>query len=104
MINLLIATVLAFATSAHADFAVVHFEGGGTIIAVDAAGKTFTCHWKSDDSTYKTTDKTAFLIARKAADLSDLKVGETVTIDYHLDGNERVADQVTVTEPKSSRY
>jgi hypothetical protein len=99
MRNILVAATLsmAFTILATAGLAVVEFVTAGKITAVDDAGKTFTCHWNDSDLTYKTTDKTVIVAARKVTGFSNLKVGEAVQIKYHLDGENRVADQVTIT-------
>ena len=69
----------------------------GTITAIDVADKTFTCHWQASDWTYQLTDKTSFQVGEKVASLADLKVGATVQVAYHEDGNAQIADQVTIT-------
>jgi len=71
----------------------------GVVTAVDSAARTFTCHWKTTDSTYQTTEKTVFRIGRKAGSWSDLKVGETVQVSYHRQGQDRIADRVTIAAP-----
>jgi len=68
----------------------------GTVTAVDAAAKSFTCHWRTGDRTYGTTDKTVFRMGRKRASFSDLKPGEIVQVSYHRAGGERVSDRVTI--------
>jgi hypothetical protein len=37
-------------------------EQGGTVLSVDEASKTFTCHWGVMDKTYKTTEKTVIRV------------------------------------------
>jgi len=73
-------------------------EQGGTIVSVDEAGKSFTCHWGVMDKTYKTTDKTGFRIHGKSGTWSDLKTGVRVNVGYHLVGKDRVADWVTIEQ------
>jgi hypothetical protein len=82
-----------FAVSANA------LEQGGTIISVDEAGKSFTCHWGVMDKTYKTTDKTVFRVGQKDGAWSDLRVGATVYVAYHPVGEDRVAYKVEIKAP-----
>jgi hypothetical protein len=59
---------------------------------IDEWVKTFGCHWKTSDWTYKTTDNTDFFIGKKAAAFSDLKTGETVRVTYHVVDKVWIAD------------
>jgi hypothetical protein len=74
-------------------------EQGGTIVSVDEATKSFTCHWGVMDKTYKTTDKTVFRVGQKDGDWSDLKVGATVYVGYHPVGEDRVAYKIEIKAP-----
>jgi len=96
MRKLLLAAMLtaAFVAPANADFFGV--KTGGAIIAVDAAGKSFTCHWKTHDWTYRTTGKTVFRLGKKKAAFADLKIGETIAVTYHTVKHRRVADRVVI--------
>ena len=47
---------------------------------IDEWAKTFGCHWKTSDWTYKTTDNTNFFIGKKAAAFSGLKTGEAARV------------------------
>jgi hypothetical protein len=98
MRKLVIAAALsaAFMNGAHA------LEQGGTVVSVDEASKTFTCHWGVMDKIYKTTDKTVFRIGQKDGTWSDLKVGAGVHVSYHPVGDERVAYKVEITAPRPS--
>jgi hypothetical protein len=69
----------------------------GIVTAVDNGAKTFVCHWKTSDWTYKTTAKTVFHLAKKPADFSDLKAGQTVQVKYHVVGKDWIADRVAIT-------
>ena len=75
------------------------FEQGGTIVSIDDASKTFTCHWGVMDKTYKTTDKTVFRVGQKDGTWSDLKVGASVNVSYHPVGEDRVAYKVEIKAP-----
>ncbi len=68
----------------------------GPVTAVDDAGKTFSCHWKTADWTYRTADKTVFRVGKKTGSFSDLKVGAAVKVDFHLVGKDRIADMVVI--------
>jgi hypothetical protein len=68
----------------------------GTVTAIDDAGKTFSCHWRTADWTYRTADKTVFRIGKKTGSFSDLKVGAAVKVDFHLVGKDRIADTVVI--------
>lgn len=70
---------------------------GGKVSAVSDASKTFTLKWKTKESSYRTSAETTYLIGEKKATWSDLKVGDEVTVTYHLDGKDRVADKVSIT-------
>jgi hypothetical protein len=98
MRKLVIAAALsaAFMNGAYA------LEQGGTIVSVDEASKTFTCHWGVMDKTYKTTDKTVFRVGQKDGTWSDLKVGAGIHVSYHPVGDERVAYRVEITAPRPS--
>jgi hypothetical protein len=74
-----------------------HRSKAGTVTAIDDAGRTFSCHWKTVDWTYGTADKTVFRVGKKTGSFSDLKVGATVKVNYHLVGNERIADRVVIS-------
>jgi hypothetical protein len=68
----------------------------GTIISIDPLSKSFICKWRDNDWTYKTTEKTVFRAGGKTGALSDLKLGDRVSLSYHMMGNDRVADVVTI--------
>jgi|ERR1700730_12077430 len=72
----------------------------GAVTAVDAAARTFVCHWPSGDLTFKTTDTTHYWKAGKPASWADLKTGDTVSVGYHDEGPDHVAETVRIATPK----
>lgn len=77
------------------------------VTAIDDVAKTFSCHAKAGEPSwiYKTTEKTVFRTAGKRVRLShiwskgsfsDIKVGEIVSVRYHLDGHDRIAERVAI--------
>ena len=73
-------------------------EQTGTIISIDEANKSFICKWQTNNWTYKTTDKTVFRVGGKTGSWSDLKVNVRVNVGFHMVGNDRVADWVSITK------
>jgi len=72
-----------------------HLEG--PVIAVDEQAHSFTCGQPAS-WTYKTTDKTIFLMGRKSASFSDIKVGDSVRVPkFHSDGQDHIADRVLIS-------
>jgi hypothetical protein len=83
------------------------FDPNRTVTAVDYAAKTFNCQAKPGYPAYlyRTTGETVFRISGRRVrlsyiwnngSLSELKVGERVTVEYHLKGDERIADRVVI--------
>jgi len=70
----------------------------GTIISVDAAAKTFICKWQTNNWTYKVSDKTVFRTKGKPADFADLKLDSRVSMTFHMEEKQRVADIVTIEQ------
>jgi hypothetical protein len=68
----------------------------GNVTAVDDTAKTFTCHWKTADTTYHITDKTIFWLDTEQVSWADLKVGVVVTVSAHEEGSDTVADKVVI--------
>ena len=95
MRKMLIAAAVAALLAGHA----TALEQGGTIVSVDEATRTFTCHWGVMDKTYKTTEKTVFRVGQKDGDWSDVKVGASVYVGYHPVGEDRVAYKVEIKAP-----
>jgi hypothetical protein len=77
-----------------------HVKLRGTVTVVDAAAKTFTCHWKTGDMTFKTTDKTQYWKGGKEGSWADLKTGDTVSVGYHDEGADHVAETVRIAASK----
>jgi hypothetical protein len=102
-----ILVVAMFAVLATVPPALAAFDPNRIVTAVDYVAKTFSCHRKSGEPsyTYKTTDKTVFRISGKRVrlsyiwnkgSLSELKVGTTVTVQYHLSDGDRIAERVAI--------
>ncbi len=83
------------------------FDPNRIVTAVDRAAGTFSCQAKAGEtpSTYLTTAKTVFRVSGQRVklrylwqkgSLSDVTVGETVTVQYHLHAGERIADRVAI--------
>jgi len=68
----------------------------GTIISIDQQSKIFICKWQTNDWSYKVTDKTVFRSKGKPVAFSDLKLESRVSMTFHMEGNQRVADLVTI--------
>ena len=77
------------------------------VTAVDEAARTFSCHAKQSEPswTYKTTDRTVIRTSGQRVrishiwhrgNFSDIKIGGIVTVRYHLEGNDRIAERVIV--------
>ena len=95
--TLLAAAIASTAIILFAGSSVAKRPGDGVVTSIDDASKTFGCHWNTSDWTYTTTAKTVFRMAGRPAGFSDLKVGETVRVKYHVVGKKWVADRVTIT-------
>jgi hypothetical protein len=96
-----LATMLALASAFAAS------DPNRIVTAVDPAAGTFSCQAKVGEPvyTYRTTAGTVFRVSGERVklrylwqkgSLSDVKVGETVTVQYHLRGSERIADRVAI--------
>jgi hypothetical protein len=66
----------------------------GAVTAMDATAKTITV----GDKTFATTDTTKYMAHGKKSMMSDLKVGDTVSVSYTKDGDTMTATRVTVTK------
>ena len=101
MLGLLIFGPISFA---YADSTV-----SGKLNRIDLTSHTFTVQWTRiprqpnqhnmhpvyfKESTFKTTDKTTFLVDGMKGSWSDLKKGVHVNITAHTEGADRVADNV----------
>lgn len=70
----------------------------GTIIKIDTAAKTFICKWQTNDWLYQVTDKTVFRKKGKSVDFAELRLDSRVSMTFHMDGKQRVADLVTIEQ------
>ena len=88
-------------------FAVAAQDPNRIVTAVDDVAKTFSCRAKTGGPSwpYKTTNKTVYRTAGARVQLkyiwhkgsfSEIKVGRVVTVRYHLDGDDRVAERVSI--------
>src|SRR5271169_917666 len=70
------------------------------VTAIDDIAQTFSCHAKAKEPswTYRTTNKTAFRLVGKIrrGSFSNIKVGEIVSVRYHLDGRDRIAERIVI--------
>jgi hypothetical protein len=89
---LTVVVCVGFALSANAETI-----SGGKVTAVNAAARSFDCHWRTKDWTFKTNDKTIIKVGKKIAAWSEVKAGQTVNIKFHQEGDVRVADRVVLT-------
>lgn len=109
MRKLLMVAALAMLTSLATAFAA--FDPNRIVTAVDPVAKTFSCHAQANEPsyTYKTTSKTRIRVSGRrirlsylwnAGNFSEIKVGEIVTVEYHLVGGDRIADRVAIYPKK----
>ena len=109
MFKLLMAVTLAIFTTLSPAFAA--FDPNRIVTAVDYLAKTFSCHAKPGQPsyTYKTTSKTKIRIVGKRVRLSylwdrgnfsEIKVGEIITVQYHIEGGDRIAERVAIYPKK----
>jgi hypothetical protein len=108
LLGILVATIIVLAPIPST---LAAFDPNRIVTAVDDGAKTFSCQAKAGEAThtYKTTPKTVFRVAGKRArlshiwnkgSLSDLKVGAIVTVRYHVDGSDRIAERVAIYPKK----
>jgi hypothetical protein len=101
LVTVTLATMLTLAPAFAA------FDPNRIVTAVDYAAGTFSCHAEAGAPvyTYRTTPRTVFRVSGERVKLrylwqkgrlSDLKIGETITVQYHLRGGERIADRVAI--------
>jgi hypothetical protein len=107
--GVLAAALLVMLTAMAPAFAVD--DPNRVVTAVDSGAKTFSCQAKAGEATYtyKTTPATVYRVAGKRirvsylwhkGSLSDLKVGEIVTVQFHLEGSDRIAERVAIYPKK----
>jgi hypothetical protein len=100
---LAIATTLALLSQAPAAF-----DPKRIVTNVDHAAKTFSCQAAARGEpsyTYKITTKTVVRISGKRprqsrGTFSQIKVGEIITVEYHLEGAHRVAQTIVIHDKK----
>ena len=105
MFKLLMAATLVMLTTLTSAFAA--HDPNRIVTAVDPVAKTFSCQAKAGEPsyTYKTTSKTTIRIKGKRLRLfhlwdmgnfSEIKVGDTIAVRYHLDADDRIAERVVI--------
>ena len=60
---------------------------GGKITSVDAGGTSFSYSKKKKNWRFKITDKTLIRVGDRTGNLSDLKTGQPVKVEYERQGN-----------------
>lgn len=70
----------------------------GTIISIDPEMKMFICKWQTNHWPYKVTEKTVFRLKGKTVPFENLKLDSRVSMTFHMDGKQRVADLVTIEQ------
>ena len=109
MSKLLMAVVLAIVTTVSPASAA--FDPNRIVTAVDHAAKTFGCQAEpgARSYTYKTTSKTKIRISGNRVRLtylwdrgsfSAIKLGEIITVQYHMEGTDRIAERVIIYPKK----
>jgi hypothetical protein len=82
--------------SAVANAAPQSIHKDGAVVEVDRGGKSLTVQSGFSNSMYKTTDHTVILVGTAPTNWGAVKIGEKVGINYHLDGRNKVADEVEI--------
>jgi phage baseplate assembly protein gpV len=87
----------AFAAPAKSAPASAHFTG--TIEKYDTATKTLTVKHDGKDTVFQINDKSQVMNGKSKADASALaaSTGQSVKIDYTMDGSTKVAEKIDVT-------
>ncbi len=60
---------------------------GGKITSVNAGGTTFNYSKKKKNWTFRITDKTVIRVGKKTGNLSDLKTGQSVKVEFQRQGD-----------------
>jgi hypothetical protein len=105
MSKFLMAAALALLTTLAPAYAA--FDPNRIVTTVDDATKTFSCQADRSEPiyTYKTTSKTRIRVSGKRirvsflwdeGNFSEIKVGAVITVQYHIEGGERIAERVTI--------
>jgi hypothetical protein len=97
----------AFALNVMLVSAFAAFDPNRIVVAIDPIAGAFSCHAKSGEAiyTYRTTDRTKFRVSGQRArvrllwnrgSLADIKVGDLITVQYHLSHGVRIAERVAI--------
>jgi hypothetical protein len=87
------------------------FAPNRTVTAVDEVAKTLSCSASPSEpgTTYKTTSTTRIRVEGKSPRLyylwekgnfSQIKVGDVVTVQYHVAGSNSIADRIVINPKK----
>jgi hypothetical protein len=60
---------------------------GGKVTAVDAGGTSFNYSKKKKRWTFRITDKTVIRVGKKTGNVSDLKTGQPVKVEFQRQGD-----------------
>jgi len=60
---------------------------GGKITSVNAGGTSFNFSKKKKNWTFRITDKTVVRVGKKTGNLSDLKTGQSVKVEFQRQGD-----------------
>lgn len=74
---------------------------GGVIENVDVAGKDFSVKNGIEEMTFYLSDNAKITEGKKTLAFGDLKKGQEVTIEYMKEGNELIANLISVNAPKA---
>ncbi len=74
---------------------------GGVIDSVDVARKDFAVKNGTEEMTFYLSDNAKITEGKKTLAFRDLKKGQEVTIQYIKEGNELIADIISVNAPKA---
>ncbi len=73
----------------------------GVIDSVDEAGKDLSVKNGMEEMTFYLSDNAKIMEGKNTLALRDLKKGQEVTIEYTKEGNELIADIISVHTPKT---
>ncbi len=74
---------------------------GGIIDSVDIARKDFSVKNGMEEMTFYLSDDAKITEGKKTLSFGDLKKGQEVTIEYTKEGNELIADMISINTPKT---
>jgi hypothetical protein len=102
--RVVVATAITVALMSHASAA---FDPERTVTNIDYAAKTISCQAGPGEPsyTYKITTKTVVRVTGKRplkskGEFSQIKIGEVITVQYHLEGAERIAQKIVIHQKK----